>query len=79
MSFSDRMRWWRRKRSGGKVNSMRHNWCKAFESGCPSVTGECWKYSLELILSSTTNRLLREGMSLPFMTSLIGSGADPGL
>jgi len=28
-------RWWR-KRSGGKVHSMRGNWCRDFEARCPS-------------------------------------------
>ena len=63
-------RW--RKRSKGKVHSMGDNWCRDFEVRCPSCCQPVLKTStpLELILSSTTNRLLREGTSLPFTSAL---------
>jgi len=63
MSFTDRRRdgveEWR------EVHYMMGNWCRVFEPFQPVL-----KTSPELILSSATNRLLREVMSLPFASEL---------
>jgi len=55
-----------RERSGWKVhNSMRDNWCRVFMAICPCFCNQYWKNSLDLILSSSTISLLREGPPLP--------------
>jgi len=46
---------------------MRGNWCRAFVAGCPSCRQP---HPLHFILSSTTNILLRDGTSLPFVSAL---------
>ena len=59
-------------RSGGKKhNSTGENWCRVFSDQMPFLSAtSAEKHSLDLILSSTTNRLLRKRMWLPFIAGL---------